>query len=139
MGRHLARPFLGSMVLMFWHGSILLIFGFSIGSLPSVGAPVDSRPAGASHQLPAAGRGGDDSGLALVILRDTGDSSEHYPVLAPHPEPGDIDRVLTSGFSGRLLRLYRWVQYFLHRKTDSRQEPAYLLLSTQRGGFPPAR
>jgi len=41
----------------------------------------------------------------LVVLRDTGHTRGEFPVLAPHPDEGDVVRILTSGFSGRLLRL----------------------------------
>jgi hypothetical protein len=44
--------------------------------------------------------------------------------------------VLTRGFSGRLLRLYRWEQQYLARRDGRRIEPAFLLLSGHQGGFP---
>jgi len=43
---------------------------------------------------------------------------------------------LSRGFSGRLLRLYRYEQNYLHRRGGPAPEPAYLLLSSKQGGFP---
>ena len=71
----------------------------------------------------------------LVVLSPGGTSQEGLPVLARRP-PGEIDRVLSRGFSGRLLRLYALEQEYLRRETGTAPEPAYLLLSTQQGGFP---
>ena len=71
----------------------------------------------------------------LVVLTPTGTSQGGLPVLARRP-PGEIDRILSRGFSGRLLRLYALEQEYLRRETGTAPEPAYLLLSTQQGGFP---
>ncbi len=71
----------------------------------------------------------------LVVLSPAGASQEGLPVLVPRP-PGEIDRCLSRGFSGRLLRLYALEQEYLRRETGAAPEPAYLLLSTQQGGFP---
>jgi hypothetical protein len=71
----------------------------------------------------------------LVVLGPTGASQGALPVLERRP-PGDIDRLLARGFSGRLLRLYALEQEYLRREAGITPEPAYLLLSTQQGGFP---
>jgi hypothetical protein len=71
----------------------------------------------------------------LVVLTAAGAEQGGLPVLARRP-PGEIDRVLSRGFSGRLLRLYAMQQEYLRRETATAPEPAYLLLSTQQGGFP---
>jgi DNA uptake protein ComE-like DNA-binding protein len=52
----------------------------------------------------------------------------------PHPEPGPYLRVLTRGYSGRLLRLYALAQRFA--RPDRPPQPAYLVLSNHQGGFP---
>jgi hypothetical protein len=44
--------------------------------------------------------------------------------------------VLTNGYSGRVLRLYRMAQRFAH--PDKASQPAYLVLSDNQGGFPRA-
>lgn len=72
----------------------------------------------------------------LVVLTDTGSEREGLPVLARHPDPERQLAVLTRGFSGRLLRLYRLEQQFLAARDGRAIEPAYLLLSTTQGGFP---
>ena len=46
------------------------------------------------------------------------------------------EAVLARGFSGRLLRLFRWEQQYLARRDGTPVEPAYLLLSDTQGGFP---
>jgi hypothetical protein len=71
----------------------------------------------------------------LVVLAPTGESREGLPVLSPRPA-GEVDRVLSRGFSGRLLRLYALEQEYLRRETGTAPEPAYLLLSSRQGGFP---
>lgn len=72
----------------------------------------------------------------LVVLTETGQKRDGVPVLKLHSEPSAVADVLTRGFSGRLLRLYRFEQEYLHRAAGSAPEPAYLLLSGERGGFP---
>ena len=72
----------------------------------------------------------------LVVLTDTGSEREGLPVYARHPDPDRHLAVLTRGFSGRLLRLYRLEQQFLAARDGRAIEPAYLLLSTNQGGFP---
>jgi len=71
----------------------------------------------------------------LVVLTPAGETTAGLPVLVRHP-PGEIDRVLSRGFSGRLLRLYALEQDYLRRESGTAPEPAYLLLSNQQGGFP---
>jgi hypothetical protein len=71
----------------------------------------------------------------LLVLEPRGASRDGLPVLDRRP-PGDIDRLLARGFSGRLVRLYALEQEYLRRETGVAPEPAYLLLSTQQGGFP---
>lgn len=72
----------------------------------------------------------------LVILTETGQVRDGLPVFSLHPDPDPILRVLSRGFSGRMLRLYQLEQEYLRRATGSRAEPAYLLLSGTQGGFP---
>jgi len=72
----------------------------------------------------------------LVVLTSTGSERDGLPVYARHPDPGPHLAVLTRGFSGRLLRLYRLEQRFLAARDGRAIEPAYLLLSTTQGGFP---
>jgi len=72
----------------------------------------------------------------LVVLTETGSEREGLPVYARHPDPERHLAVLTRGFSGRLLRLYRLEQRFLAARDGRPIEPAYLLLSTTQGGFP---
>jgi len=71
----------------------------------------------------------------LVVLMPAGISQEGLPVLVRRA-PGEVDRVLSLGFSGRLLRLYALEQEYLRRESGREPEPAYLLLSKQQGGFP---
>ena len=72
---------------------------------------------------------------ALVVLSPTNAARNGLPVLERQP-PGEVGRVLGRGFSGRLLRLYALEQEYLRQETGQAPEPAYLLLSTQQGGFP---
>ena len=78
----------------------------------------------------------DDGSPLLVILTETGESRDGLPVLTRHPAPDGDLRVLTRGFSGRLLRLFRYVQQFRARASGTPIEPAYLLRSSNEGGFP---
>jgi hypothetical protein len=79
-------------------------------------------------------RAADDLPL-LRVMAPTGTEREGLPVYTAHPNGPAVD-VLSHGFSGRLLRLYRWEQRFLARRNGRAIEPAYLLLSTKEGGFP---
>ena len=72
----------------------------------------------------------------LVILEETGQSREGFPVLRLHPDQERTVRTLSRGFPGRIVRLYRLEQEYLHRKGGPAPEPAYLLFSSQQGGFP---
>jgi hypothetical protein len=72
----------------------------------------------------------------LVILEETGSTLDGLPVLQPRAATADLRALLERGFSGRLLRLYRWHQHFLATRTGAAIEPAYLLLSANQGGFP---
>jgi len=101
--------------LIIWGGGVLCLLGSLLA--PAKSAAVEIEP-------------------ALVVLRDTGITREEHPVLSLHPDAGEITRILTGGFSGRLLRLYRYEQVFLQKMAGSEREPAYLLLSDNRGGFP---
>lgn len=76
------------------------------------------------------------SGPQLVILTPTGQVRQGRPVLARHPDQQRVLRVLSHGLSGRLVRLYRLEQQYLNRVDGRPVEPAYLLLSNERGGFP---
>jgi hypothetical protein len=71
---------------------------------------------------------------SIVILSDTGTQREGLPVLRRHQDPQRYVTLLTRGYSGRLLRLYRLVQQFTHPEREP--QPAYLLLSQNQGGFP---
>jgi hypothetical protein len=57
-------------------------------------------------------------------------------VLTRHSEPARYLPALTTGMSGRLLRAYRLEQQWLAARDGRRVEPAYLLLSSNQGGFP---
>jgi hypothetical protein len=72
---------------------------------------------------------------SLVLLSPSGMTRNGLPVLERRA-PDDVSRVLARGCSGRLLRLYALEQEYLRRETGAAPEPAYLLLSTQQGGFP---
>jgi hypothetical protein len=72
----------------------------------------------------------------LVVLTDTGKTRDGLPVLAPHPAALEADRVLSHGFSGRLLRVYYLEQVFLTTRGGPPPEPAYLVLTGNQGGFP---
>jgi hypothetical protein len=76
----------------------------------------------------------DRSPESLIILTDTGERRDDLKVVARHPSPERHLSELTRGFSGRLLRLYPLVQRFA--RPDRQPQPAYLLLSNDRGGFP---
>ena len=72
---------------------------------------------------------------SVVLLSPSGTSRNGLPVLERRA-PNEVSRVLARGFSGRLLRLYALEQEYLRRDSGAPPEPAYLLLSTQQGGFP---
>ena len=72
----------------------------------------------------------------LVVLTDTGAKREGLAVLTPSPEGHRRCEVLGRGFSGRLLRLYRWVQAYRFRRDGTPIAPAYLALTANQGGFP---
>jgi len=72
----------------------------------------------------------------LVVLAPTGETREGLPVYARHPDAEAHEAVLQAGFSGRLLRVFRLEQQFLRLRDGRAVEPAYLLLSTNQGGFP---
>jgi hypothetical protein len=71
---------------------------------------------------------------SLVVLADTGERRDDLPVVIAHPSPQPYLTELTRGFSGRLLRLYPMVQRFA--RPGRAPQPAYLVLSGNRGGFP---
>jgi len=66
----------------------------------------------------------------------TGETRDGLPVYRRDPDEAAYVTVLSRGFSGRLLQLYRWEQQLLARRDGTTIEPAYLLLSTTQGGFP---
>jgi hypothetical protein len=74
----------------------------------------------------------------LVVLTDTGKIRDGYPVLRHHPDEAAIASVLSRGFSGKILRLYRLEQTYLERAARIRPEPAYLLFSNHQGGVLPS-
>lgn len=71
----------------------------------------------------------------LIVLSDTGRQQDGRPVVERANAPEHL-AVLTSGYSGRVLRLYRMAQRFAH--PDKTAQPAYLVLSDNQGGFPRA-
>ena len=72
----------------------------------------------------------------LEVLAPTAETREGLPVFRRHPQASTYEAVLVRGFSGRLLRLFRWEQQYLARRDGTPVEPAYLLLSDTQGGFP---
>ena len=72
----------------------------------------------------------------LVVLTDTGLKRDGLAVLTNSPDGSRGREVLERGFSGRLLRLYRWVQSQRFRRDGAPIEPAYLALTRNQGGFP---
>jgi hypothetical protein len=72
----------------------------------------------------------------LVVLGDTGAKRDGLDVLTQSPEGHRCGEVLGRGFSGRLLRLYRWVQVQRFKRDGTPIEPAYLALTKNQGGFP---
>lgn len=87
-------------------------------------------------QWPSVPPGGVGEPPLLVVLTDTGRKCGDLPVLTRHPDASRHRAVLERGFSGRLLRWFRWEQQYLNRRDGRGIEPAYLLLSTTQGGFP---
>jgi hypothetical protein len=71
----------------------------------------------------------------LVILAETGKTHDGLPVLRHAPDPAPVARLLGRGFAGRMLRLYREEQQFLHERDGRPVRPAYLLLSGHEGGY----
>jgi hypothetical protein len=78
----------------------------------------------------------DAQGGPLVVVTDTGNVRDGLPVLTPDPGGLEVRRVLSRGFSGRLLRLYQLEQVFLATRGGPQPEPAYLALTSNQGGFP---
>ncbi|MBI3405887.1 MAG: hypothetical protein HY046_10575 [Acidobacteria bacterium] len=72
----------------------------------------------------------------LVILEETGQKRDGVFVLRVHPDNTRIAAQLSRGWPLRMLRLYRWVQIYLNKQSGPAPEPAYLLLSSNQGGFP---
>ncbi len=73
----------------------------------------------------------------LVVLKQTGERAG-LPVCEPDPAAGPVVRILSRGYSGRLIRLYRYEQTYVSRHGGPAPAPAYLLLSNNQGGFPRA-
>ena len=72
----------------------------------------------------------------LVVLTDTGKVEGGLPVVVPAANAAEHERVLTRGFSGRLLWLYQREQEYLRRRDGTPPAPAYLVLTANQGGFP---
>lgn len=72
----------------------------------------------------------------LVVLTTAGEMRDGLTVVRRHADPAPVLRVLTRGYSGRLLRLYALEQEYLRRATGRPPQPAYLVLSDRDGGFP---
>jgi hypothetical protein len=88
-----------------------------------------ARPALAQATDPA-------EGALVLVLAPVGADRDGLPVYTRHPKSAEYVALLTRGFSGRLLRLYRWEQQLRARRDGTSIEPAYLLLSRNEGGFP---
>lgn len=69
-------------------------------------------------------------------MSPTGTEREGLPVYTHHRNADAYETLLTQGFSGRLLRLFRWEQQFRAARDGTAVEPAYLLISQNEGGFP---
>jgi len=72
----------------------------------------------------------------LVVLEETGRTRDNIPVFRRHTEEARIAAILSRGFAGRLVRLFGYEQRYLWKKGGPMPEPAYLLLSSRKGGFP---
>ncbi len=72
----------------------------------------------------------------LVVLTGTGQNRDGLPVLTRRADAAAVETVLSRGYSGRLLRLYRLHQIERARREGTAVEPAYLFLSKNQGGFP---
>jgi hypothetical protein len=72
----------------------------------------------------------------LAVLSDTGEMRDGLAVLRRHSEEQRIVAELSRGFPLKVTRLYRYVQSYLHSQSGQPLEPAYLLFSSNQGGFP---
>ena len=79
---------------------------------------------------------GTDELPLLVVLTDTGAKRDGLAVLTRSPDEKGCHELLQRGFSGRLLRLYRWLQSYRFKREGTPIEPAYLALTMNQGGFP---
>ena len=70
----------------------------------------------------------------IIVLSQTGVAQDGTPIVRRAPDDDRYVKVLTSGFSGRLLRLYALAQRFSHPERPL--QPAYLVLTDNQGGFP---
>ena len=70
----------------------------------------------------------------IIVLSQSGVAQDGTPIVSHAAEADRYVKVLTSGFSGRLLRLYVLAQRFSHPERPL--QPAYLVLSDTQGGFP---
>lgn len=93
-----------------------------------------AAPARAAGQDPKTVR--PDEPPLLVVMAPTGTEREGVPVYRRHPNGETYMAVLSQGFAGRMVRLYRLVQQFLAARDGAAIEPAYLLMSGNEGGFP---
>jgi hypothetical protein len=72
----------------------------------------------------------------LVVMEETGTARDGLPVYTEHEDSARYLAGLSRGFSGRMLRVFRWEQQWLAAADGRTVEPAYLLLSNSQGGFP---
>ncbi|MBI5435007.1 MAG: hypothetical protein HZA52_19390 [Planctomycetes bacterium] len=89
---------------------------------PAAAASLQSAPSGTEPPL-------------FIVLTETGETRDGLPVLAVHPEAERIAATLDRGLTHELLGLYRMEQHYLRVRKGVAPEPAYLLLSSQDGGF----
>jgi hypothetical protein len=76
-------------------------------------------------------------GQQLMVLKDTGTTSEGLPVVMPHSASKSFEAPLDRGFSRQLVQLDWMVQQYLFSKGKGpTPEPLYLVLTRNQGGFP---
>jgi hypothetical protein len=77
-----------------------------------------------------------ESGELFVVMAETGRIRDGLPVFLPEASAESTRQVLLRGFSGRWLKLFQYVQAYRRANGGPSMEPAYLLLSSNEGGFP---